>query len=154
MDKKAIKEFIKREIEGKDIFLVDVLLKPGNVIHIFVDKPDGITIEECVQLSRDFTSAFDRDVEDYDLQISSPGLDMPLKVKEQFDKNRDKQVQVILPDGKKLKGTLKSFNDKELILEVTKKMKDKGEKKAKVVLEETTLQFDSIKAVKASISFK
>ncbi|MGC9341943.1 MAG: ribosome assembly cofactor RimP [Bacteroidales bacterium] len=154
MDKKVITEFIMKEISGTGIFLVDVLLKPGNVIHIYVDKPEGITIDECVQLSRDFNASFDREIEDYDLQVSSPGLDMPLRVKEQFEKNREKEVQIVLSEGKKIKGILKDFNQKEIVLLTTRKEKIEGKKKKKTITEETTFQIDSIKAVKASISFK
>lgn len=154
MDIKVIKDFINKEIAGTGIFLVDVLLKPGNVIQVYVDKPNGITIKECADLSRDFNAAFDREVEDYDLQVSSPGLDMPLRVEEQFEKNRDREVQVVFSDGIKLKGILKDFNKKEITLLIARKEKPDGKKKKKIITEEKTIQFDSIKAVKASISFK
>lgn len=154
MDRKKIIEFINNRINRTDFFLVDVHLKPGNIIKVYIDKPDGITIDECVELSRDFNATFDRDVEDYDLQVSSPGLDMPLKVKGQFEKNLGKEVQVIQDDGKKLKGILEGYNEKELKLSVTTKEKAEGSKKKKTVTRETMININNIKAVKAIISFK
>jgi ribosome maturation factor RimP len=154
MDEKTIKDFVEKQIINKDIFLVDVSLKPGNVVHITVDKPEGISIDECVSLSRDFNSAFDRDEEDYDLQVSSPGLDSPLKVDQQFEKYRNKDVRVILRDGEKLKAELLDFNEKELKLMVTRKVREEGRKKKKLVNEEKIINRDKIKAVKAVISFK
>ncbi len=154
MDEKAVRYFVKEMIHDKDIFLVDVDLKPGNVIHIMVDKPKGISIEECVELSRQFNSAFDRDVEDYDLRVSSPGLDAAFKVDEQFEKYRNEDVRIIMKNGEKFKAKLLDFNDKEISLLIRKKVKEEGKKKKKLVTEEKTFNREDIKAVKAVISFK
>ncbi len=154
MDEKAIREFVEEKIRGKDIFLVDLSLNPGNLIQINVDKPGGISIEECVNLSREFNSAFDREKEDYDLQVSSPGLDTPFKVKEQFENNRNKEVLVTMSDGEKFKAKLLNFDEDELKLLVQRKVKEEGKKKKKLIAEEKILKHKDIKAVTAVISFK
>ena len=154
MDEKAVSSFVEEKISDKGIFLVDVELKPGNVIHITVDKPEGISIEECVELSRQFNSAFDRDIEDYDLQVSSPGLDAAFKVDEQFEKYRNEDVRVLMKNGEKFKATLLDFNDKEISLLIRKKVKEEGKKKKILITEETTFKREDIKAVMAVISFK
>lgn len=154
MDEKAVRYFVEEMIHDKDIFLVDVNLKPGNIIHIMVDKPEGISIEECVELSRQFNSAFDRDVEDYDLRVSSPGLDEAFKVAKQFEKYRNEDVRVIMKSGEKFKAKLLDFNDEKISLLIRKKVKEEGKKKKKLVTEEKTFNREDIKAVKAVISFK
>ncbi len=62
INKKQIEKFLGSELEKSDIFLIDVLVKPGNVIRVFVDKPEGITIQECYDVSRLVTGQFDREV--------------------------------------------------------------------------------------------
>jgi ribosome maturation factor RimP len=154
MDEKAVRYFVKEMIMDKGIFLVDVDLKPGNVIHITVDKTEGISIEECVELSRKFNSAFDRDVEDYDLKVSSPGLDTAFKVDEQFEKYRNEDVRVLMKNGEKFKAKLLDFDDREIKLLIRRKVKEEGKKKKKLVSEEKTFRREDIKAVTAVISFK
>lgn len=154
MDEKAVKLFVEEKIRDRDIFLVDVELKPGNVIHITLDKPGGISIEECVELSRQFNSAFDRDIEDYDLQVSSPGLNTAFKVDEQFEKYRNEDVRVLMKNGEKFKAKLLDFDDKEISLLIRKKVKEEGKKKKTLVTEEKTFKREDIKAVMAVISFK
>lgn len=154
MDEKIVREFVENRIRESDIFLVDVSFKPGNIIHILVDKPEGISIDECVGLSRDFNAAFDREIEDYDLQVSSPGLDSAFLVNEQFEKYRNRDVSVVLNTGEKLKGKLLDFNDEELKLLVSKKIREEGKKKKKLFTEEKSFDRKDIKSVKPVIAFK
>ncbi len=154
MDEKAVRYFVEEMIRNRDIFLVDVELKPGNVIHITLDKPDGIGIDECVALSRQFNSAFDRDVEDYDLQVSSPGLDSAFKVDEQFEKYRNKDVRVLMKSGEKFKAILLDFTEDDIRFLIRKKVKAEGKKKSLLITQEKSFRRKDIKAVMAVISFK
>lgn len=154
MDIAIIKSFIEEQIQDSDMFLVDIALKPNNFIQVYVDKPVGITIDECVEISRKFNETFNRDYEDYELQVSSPGLDMPLKVAQQFEKHKGREVNIIMNDGSKFKAVLLDYNDDELKLQVTKKVKEEGRKRKKLVTEEKIVKRIDIKAVKAVISFK
>lgn len=154
MDKSEIDKFIADQIRDTDIFLVETRVKPGNQIVVYIDKPEGISISECVDLSRKFNNHFDREAEDYDLQVSSPGLDMDLKVEEQFQKYVNRDIQVIMNTGDKCKGELLGFDDNVLKVRVLKKVKPEGSKKKKVITEDEDILRSEIKAVKAVISFK
>lgn len=154
LTKEEIEDFLISEFSSGDIFLVDVLLKPGNIIKVFVDKPQGISVKECSDISRLITGKFDRETEDYSLDVSSPGLDMPLVVREQFEKNMDREVQVQMASGEKHSGVLKDYTEKGIEIEETKKIVVKGKKSKQKISERITLKFDDIKAVKALISFK
>jgi ribosome maturation factor RimP len=99
-------------------------------------------------------SAFDREEEDYDLEVSSPGLDMPLKVKEQYQKNLNKEISIVLVDGKKHKGVLTAFDDDGIEAEVKVKVKADNQKKKKEIIEKQIFKFNDIKAVKPVVSFK
>ncbi len=154
ISKKNIEEFLLEELEESDIFLVDVLVKSGNVIRIFVDKPEGITIQECYSVSRMITGKFDREVEDYSLDVSSPGLDVPLMKEAQYEKNLGKELKVVLKDGGEHKGMLKSHNEVGIELIEKKKVRIEGKKNKQWEEELLTLKFDDIKTAKVVISFK
>jgi len=135
----AIIELVEHYIQGTDIFLVEVAVKPGNVIRIHVDRPDGISIDECVRISRHLNEMLDRDVEDFSLEVSSPGLGTPFKVKQQYDKNTGRKIDVLLSDGTRITGELNSVSDEGIVL----KMKGSDE----------AIKFEEIKTSKEILSF-
>ena len=135
----AISDLVKQHIQETDIFLVEVTVKPGNVIRIHVDRPEGISIDECVKISRHINEMLDRDVEDYSLQVSSPGLGSPFKVKQQYEKNAGRAIEVLLSDGTQFAGKVQSVSDSGIVLEV------KGANEE--------IEFEEIKTSKAIISF-
>lgn len=139
----------EEHVAGKEIFLVDVKVSTGNRITVLANKMGGITIDECVALSRHIEGNLDRESEDFELQVSSPGLDSPFLVREQYEMNIGKKVEVTPRDGKKIKGILKSLTDKGFEIEV--EGREKGIKKEPVTLPFT---FDEIRTVKVVITFK
>ena len=154
LDSKELKDFLTSEFRESEFFLVDVVVKPGNLIKVYVDKPEGITIQECYEVSRLITGKFDRDTEDYSLDVSSPGLDMPLLVKEQYEKNLGREISIEMLEGKKRKGILKEFTTDSVSIEETKKVAVKGKKNKQKTTELITIKTVDIKAVKVIISFK
>ncbi len=137
---KAIIKLIEEYIQETDIFLVEVAVKPGNAIRVHVDRPDGISIDECVKISRFLNSRLDRDEEDYSLEISSPGLGASFGVIQQYRKNIGSNIEVLLNDGSKITGRLLSVSDPGIVIKI------KGEEKE--------LLFKEIKSSKAIVSFK
>ena len=128
-----------QHIQGSEIFLVEVLVKPGNAIKVHVDKPEGISIDECVLISRFLNESLDRDVEDYSLEVSSPGLGGAFKVKQQYEKNLGRDIEVLYTDGIKVKGKLEKVTDEGVLLNVHG--------------DDEEIRFDEIKTAKAIISF-
>ena len=114
----SITELIAQHLESSDIFLVEVVVKPGNAIRVHVDSPDGISIDECVKISRFMNESLDRDVEDYSLEVSSPGLSGSFRVKQQYEKNVGRAIEVLYTDGIKVKGKLVSVSEKGIVLMV------------------------------------
>jgi len=134
-----ITELVKQHIQGSDIFLVEVALNSGNAIRVHVDKPEGISIDECVKISRFLNESLDRDVEDYSLEVSSPGLGGAFKVKQQYEKNLGRDIEVLYTDGIKVKGKLEKVTDEGVILNV------QGD--------DEEIRFEEIKTAKTIISF-
>jgi len=130
---------VQNHIRETDIFLVEVAVKAGNVIRILVDRPDDISIDQCVEISRYLNGQFDREVEDFSLEVSSPGLNAPFKVRQQYEKNVGRKVEVLATDGTKYEGKLEGLTDDGFTVKV------KGRDKA--------FRFDEVKKTKAIISF-
>ncbi len=115
---KQIIEFVQQHIQGSDIFLVEAVVKPGNLIRVHVDRPEGITIEECVNISRFLNTQLDREVEDFSLEVSSPGVSSPFKVKQQYEKNVGRNIEVRLGDGDRLEGKLERVAENAITLNI------------------------------------
>jgi len=111
-----VKAIVEQYIQGTKVFLVEVVVRPGNLIRVHVDQPGGISIDKCVDISRHLNRELDRDVEDFSLEVSSPGIGAPFKVRQQYDKNIGQEIEVVLEDGTQMKGTLESVTDEGITL--------------------------------------
>ena len=89
---KKIQILAEEFLEGTSAFLVDVKVASGNVIKIALENDDSTSITDCVELSRHIEGSFDREEEDFSLDVGSPGLDQPLKVLRQYLKIIGKQI--------------------------------------------------------------
>ena len=132
-------------------FLVDLKIKPTNNIKLFLDGDQGITIEKCISINRalykqlEESGLFPND--DFSLEVSSPGLDEPLKLHRQYQKNKGRLVEILLKDGRKIEGKLLEVNESDLVVEETK-----GKNKKKEILQHQFLLND-IKSTKLQIVF-
>lgn len=153
-------QFLAEEfLEGTSAFLVDVKVASGNVIRISLENDDRTSITDCVALSRHIEGSFDREEEDFSLDVGSPGLDQPLKVLRQYLKIIGKQIAVNPIDGKKMEGELVSVEENEgqfvgLVLKTRHKKRIEGRKAMEWVYEEHQLQAGDIEWTKVIISFK
>lgn len=133
------------------LFLVEARVKPTNNIKLFVDGDSGITIEQCIAINR----ALYKQIEeaelfpsgDFSLEVSSPGLDEPLKMLRQYHKNVGRKVEVLLKDGIKLEGLMKEVGDEGIIIQETK-----GKNKKQEIIDHN-VSFESIKSTKIQIVF-
>ena len=144
-------QFLVEEVLVEDQFIVDITVGLGNAISVSVDRDAGISVGECVQISRHIESSLDREVEDFSLEVSSPGLSLPFKVVRQYLKNLGREVEVVTLSGEKKKGILKSADSTGFELELAVKEKVDGKKVE--VAQSLTYNFDQIKTVKIVISF-
>lgn len=154
IDKQLLTQTIEQAIEGTPIFIVDVKINPGNAIIVEIDSPESIDIDTCASITRKIEATFDRDVEDYELEVGSAGLTAPFKVKGQYLKNIGNEVEVLTNDGRKLQGTLTDVGDDDFTIEVAKKVKEPGAKRPSIIMEPVTLKINDTKSVKYLINFK
>jgi ribosome maturation factor RimP len=143
-----LQEFIDNENEGNQIFFVDLKISNSNNIDLFIDSFEGITIKNCREVSKYIESQLDREQEDFQITVSSAGLDLPFRVKEQYIKNINKEISVKTSEGNKHKGKLLSVNEEDIEIQEQKKVKKKK------VTEIKNIRFENIKSAKVVISFK
>ncbi|MCL1821420.1 MAG: ribosome assembly cofactor RimP [Prolixibacteraceae bacterium] len=152
IDKKKIERLAEEKLD-ENLFLVDVSVSPGNVIRVEIDSYLGLTIEQCVEVSRHIEGSLDRDKEDFELQVSSPGADKPFKVREQYRKNEGREVEVTLNGGDVLKGQLTESGYDGISLLVTSTEKVGGDGKKRQVTTSHAISYKDIKKAKVIISF-
>jgi len=138
-----VKEFIK----GTPLFLVAVKVSSSNRITVLADKNEGITIDECASIHRHIESNLNRDVEDFDLQVSSPGLDLPFIVIDQYIKNEGKKVEVTDIEGSKFTGKLKNVTEGGFEIETEVKVKGKTKE-----LKDLSFNLDQIKSTRVILT--
>jgi ribosome maturation factor RimP len=153
IEEKYIKTLAEQKIGGTPLFLVDVKVKPHNKIEVFIDSPSHVTVDECVSISRHIEAGLDREKEDFELTVSSPGLDQPFRVMDQYRKYLGKEVAVLRKDGIKIIGMLKTVNDASVEIETRRtERKEKG-KGRHTIIEHVNINLDEIKETKLILPF-
>jgi ribosome maturation factor RimP len=157
ISKKKVLELIDERIAelNNGLFVVELTISSNNVIHVELDKHEGnVAINDCMSVSRNVEHNLDREDEDFELHVSSAGLDKPFRVLAQYTKNIGKEVKVVLHNGSKLEGMLKAATETEITLETSRTEKPEGKKKKELIVEEHIFPLDQIKDTKIVISFK
>lgn len=149
IEKETVRGIIEEHIMGSEIFLVGIKVSSANRITVLIDKKEGITLDECISLHRHIESRLDRDVEDYDLEVSSPGLDSPFTVLGQYYKNEGKRVEVVDDEGLKHTGILKNVNSGGFELETEVKVKGKARE-----IKDISFNFDNVKTTRVILIIK
>jgi len=153
IEEKNIQSLAEQKMGGTALFLVDIRVKPHNKIEVFIDSPIHVTVDECVSVSRHIEAGLNREVEDFELTVSSPGIDQPFKVMNQYQKYLGKEVGVLKKDGIKVIGMLKHVNDVTVEIETKRtERKEKG-KGRHTIIENITIDLNEIKETKLILPF-
>jgi ribosome maturation factor RimP len=149
---KTIEDFVNAQLTGsEDVFLVEVKVLPGNNIKVFLDADNGITIDKCIKINRALYNQIEAsDIfpnGDFSLEVSSPGVDEPLKLHRQYKKNIGRTIEVTMNDGTKKEGKLTGVNDEEVIIE------ERTGQGKKVVSKTTNILFNQVKHTKVLVTF-
>jgi ribosome maturation factor RimP len=149
---KKIEDFvIEITSQWETVFLVEIKIAPANEIKVFLDADDGVTIEKCTFVNK----ALYKYIEEsglfpdgnFSLEVSSPGIDAPLKLHRQYEKNIGRKIEVMLNDGNKVEGTLINLIENEIVLE------EKTGKGNKTIIKTTSIFFNQIKHTKVLVTF-
>jgi ribosome maturation factor RimP len=155
-----IKKLVEARIEGTKLFIVDINVSGSNKINVLVDGYDGVSITDCIDVSRGVEHNLDREEQDFELEVSSAGLDMPFLVPDQYKKNLGRSVKVYTEDGRKHEGRLIYFDDMKIEIVFEEKVRIEGRKKKELLTQTEEYFFESeekekkIRDTKVIISFK
>lgn len=125
LDKQLLHDTVTDFLKDTSVFPVEISIKPDNNITVTVDSADGVDIDLCVALTRRIEQVFDRDAEDYELEVGSAGITAPFTVPQQYFINVGNPVEILTADSRKLRGTLVEVNPEctEITVEVPTKVK-------------------------------
>ncbi len=142
-----ISNLVKEKIEGTDLFVVSIKVLPSNRIKVFIDAVGGMDVKDCISISRHIEGNLDREKEDFELEVSSPGLTEPFQHPLQYKKNVGRNIKVTTEEGKNIKGELVSFEDDRITVKPEKRKK-------KEQADPVIIPLSEINEAKTVISFK
>ncbi len=166
---KTIENYLNTLLQNsEDVFLVEVKVDAANNIKVFADADNGITIEKCVQINRALYKQIEADLlfenGNFSIEVSSPGVDEPLKLMRQYKKNISRKIEVHLTDDTIKQGKLISVNDEEIVIEEAQGKGRKvhqtintstsgGDKSSRETIKQTIILFNQIKHTKVLVTF-
>jgi ribosome maturation factor RimP len=148
-----IQKLVENSIVGTNLFLVGLKISTDNCIEVLIDSPQGVDLDQCAAISRAVEKGLDRDVEDFELTVSSAGLDLPFQVLQQYLKYIGKEVEIVFKNGKKLKATLTVADAESIGISYIVMKKEDGAKRKKPITETAIYQLNEIKSTKPVITF-
>ncbi|MDR1592221.1 MAG: ribosome assembly cofactor RimP [Prevotellaceae bacterium] len=151
IDKQLLIQTITDKLVETDCFLVEVSISAANDIVVEIDSEKGVDLDVCVALSRHIEAIFDREKEDYALEVGSSGLTSPFKTLRQYEKNLERDIEVVASDGRKHRGKLKTVTPEWFVIEEETRMRREGDKRKKTYITEVTFTYRDIKSAKASL---
>ena len=148
IDKDLIRQTIEEKLASTDCFLVSLSISGDNQIMVEIDSETSVDLDFCVELTRYIEQHFDRDAEDYSLEIGSYSITKPFVDRRQYRKNIGRKVEVLTEESRKIRGTLVAVDNDGFTLEIEEKELVEGQKRKKLVKKETTLLYNSVKQIK------
>ena len=146
------------EEDFKDLFIVEIKRKANEKIQVFIDSDTNLQLSHCARISRYLEKQIEENAwlgEKYTLDVSSPGVGTPLKLRRQYNKNIGRLVNVQLKkDHKHVEGTLTGVNENSILVEYTERVRIEGRKKKETITIKKELLFDDILQTVVKISFK
>ena len=146
MEYAVIEQAAKLAAEENNAFLVELEVKPNNVIIAFVDSDEGLNMDQIKMINRRMEAEFDREIEDFNLTISSPDLNRPLKILRQYNKNVGKFLKVKFNDREE-EGELLEVTEEYIVLSVPQQKKSAPNQELKI-------DFNDLTEAKVAIRFK
>lgn len=157
ISKKKVAGLIYERIEELDngLFVVSLNISTSNQISVELDKHvGGVSVKDCMSVSRNVEHNLDREEEDFELHVSSAGLDKGLRVFAQYQKNVGREVKVKLHEGGKVEGKMIEATPEKITIQTTRKERIEGKKKKQTIVEDLVFEMDKVKETKIVISFK
>ncbi|WP_317899045.1 ribosome assembly cofactor RimP [Aurantibacillus circumpalustris] len=151
--KEHILQLANQYLNQTNMYVTGIKIGSDNHINVFIDGDEGVTIKDCVAVSRVIEGSLDRDKEDYALDVSSHGATTPLVLPRQYKKHIGRTFEIRLEDGTKAEGDLVECNEEEVKLEYSvRENKPIGKGKITVV-KQHVIKHNQIKESKIKLKY-
>ncbi len=149
-----VNELLNNALEkNKSLFLIDFNISNSNHIRVVIDGDQGVTVNDCIAVSREIEHNLDRDEVDFSLDVASAGVSEPLVKIRQYIKNIGRRLSVKTNEGESLEGNLTQANDKRIVLQ-WKAREPKPVGKGKITVQkEKVLDYTDIVEAKVMVTF-
>ncbi len=153
MNQAALKDIVDEALAlNESLYLIELSISVNNKVQVVVDGDNGVSLSETMRISRAINDNFDREIEDFSLEVSTPDIAHPLKVKRQYIKNLNRILKV-KTEEEELEGTLVTADEDKIVLQ-WKAREPKPVGKGKITVDKTvTLEYTEIKEAKVKILF-
>ncbi|MFD2529446.1 ribosome assembly cofactor RimP [Polaribacter marinaquae] len=153
MEQEKIKDLVEEALASNDsLYLIDLSISANNKIQVVVDGDQGVPLSECIRISKNIDGNLDREEEDFSLEVTTPDIAHPLKMKRQYLKNINRILKVKTAE-EEFEGTLTDATEDNIVLQ-WKAREPKPIGKGKVTVKKTvTLEYKEIKEAKVKIVF-
>jgi len=148
LNKQDIEKVVTEFLKDSDYYLIDITVGADNKIVVEIDNIDGVDIDFCAALTRHIEKCFDRDKEDYELEVGSSGITAPFKILMQYQKNVGNDVEVLTCDGRKLHGQLVEAEPDHFSIDTEVKVAVEGKKRKQTQIQTLTFGYADVKYTK------
>ena len=137
-----------------DLFLIDLHIDDQSRVHVVLDGDNGVSLEQCIKVSRHIEHQLDREVHDFSLEVSSAGATHPLKMVRQYKKNIGRKLAVNTIDNDNFKATLTQADDDQITLEWKAREPKPIGKGKHTVVKQLQVPYNQIEKATVQIQFK
>ncbi len=152
--REKVAQLLERALEdNRSLFLIDLNISATNQIRVVLDGDNGVTVDDCVAISRAIEQGLDREENDFSLEVMSAGVSEPLILPRQYKKNIGRKLKIKTNDGQKIEGELTAANDNACTLQWSAREPKPVGKGKVTVQKEATVPYNDIMEAKVKITF-
>lgn len=152
--REKVAQLLERALEdNRSLFLIDLNISATNQIRVVLDGDNGVTVDDCIAISRAIEQGLDREENDFSLEVMSAGVSEPLILPRQYKKNIGRKLKIKTNDGQKIEGELTAANDNACTLQWSAREPKPVGKGKVTVQKEATVPYNDIMEAKVKITF-
>lgn len=144
--KETVLQWINEKLTDSQLVIIELIVSKGK-IQVFLEHPEHVSVSQCALVSKALAKKLEESNEDYEIEVSSPGIDKPFKHMVQYKKYVGKDVDVTLADGNLISGRLLGVNEENILVNKLTKLKNKKEET------DISIPFSQIKETKLNLKF-
>lgn len=148
IDKELLRSVIEDKLSQTDCFLVSLSVSSTNSIVVAIDSATSVNLDFCIELTQYIEQKFDRNTEDYSLEVGSYSISEPFVDSRQYVKNIGRTIEILTLEHKKIRGILLKADSAGFTVETETKEQLEGQKRKTIVTRQTSFAYNDVKSTK------